>query len=122
MRRSRPSAASWTASSAGRSRALRTGIAGASDDDGGDFELAAPEGFRERFDYLRIEVAAAAFHDDLFRLEGRHRLAVRPIARQRIVDIRDRDDSCLNRDFVSPVRVIPRAVELVVVREHDWDD
>jgi hypothetical protein len=41
----------------------------------------------------RIKIRPGALDDDLLRLEGRHRLAVRAVARQRIVDVGDRDDA-----------------------------
>ena len=51
----------------------------------------------------------------------RHRLAVRSIARNRIVDVGNRNDACLERDILTAVRVVPGRIELVVMCQHDRD-
>src|SRR5215510_7744984 len=51
-----------------------------SDDDGGDFEFAAPESVEESIDDAWIEICARSLGDHVASFEERHRLAVRSIA------------------------------------------
>ena len=52
----------------------------------------------------------------------RHRLAVRPVTRERVVDVGHRDDPSLQRNLRACRRVVARAVELVVMGEDDRED
>ena len=68
-------------------------------DDRGNLEPASAKRVGEGSHDLRIEVGAGALDDDVLRLERRHRLAIRAIARQRIVDVGHRDDARFDRDL-----------------------
>ena len=76
----------------------------------------------EGVDDTRIEIRPRALQDDVLRIERRHGLAVRPIARQRVVHIGHRDDARLERNLLAACGVIAGTVELVVVGKHDRND
>src|SRR5712691_11368541 len=79
-----------------------------------DIHLAKLERRQERLDDPGIEVRRSPFDDDVFGIEGRHRFAIGAVARQRIVDVGDRDDARLDRNLLAPRGVITGSVELVV--------
>ena len=86
----------------------RLNLLSLSDDNGRDFELAAAERVKEGVDHAWIEVGARSLGDDVAGFEERHRLAIRTIAREGIVDVGDRDDPRLERDVFAAGRVISR--------------
>jgi hypothetical protein len=71
------------------------------------FHLALTKCGYKRLHHLRVKIAACPFYDDLFGVERRHRLAVRPVAGQRIVHIRYRQNTRFQRDVLPLRRVVP---------------
>jgi hypothetical protein len=84
-------------------------------DDRGNLELASAECIDERIDHMGVEIGAGALDDDLFGLERRHGFALWTIARQRVIDIRHRDDARLDRNLVAAIGMVSGAVELIVM-------
>ena len=84
-----------------------------------DFHLAPAKRHHESLDHGQVEFLAGPFGEDFSRLIRRHRLAVRPVTGERVVDLGHRDDPSLQRNLRTRRRVVPRAVELVVMGEDD---
>src|SRR5712692_6050531 len=89
---------------------------------GPDLELAFAKGGLKGGDDDGIEFGFRSLDYDVAGIERRHRLAIRAIACQRVVDIGDRDDAGFQRNLLTARRMVAGPVELIVVREDDGDD
>src|ERR1700752_2095432 len=87
-----------------------------------ELQVASAEDRYERVHNHWIELRPGALDDDVASVVGGHRLAVRTVARQRIVDVGHRNDARLQRNRLSLCLVVSGAVEFIVMREDDRND